>query len=279
MLKVKLVFGTGVHRGKHCALRRETFLIGRSTEADLTLDTNRVSRRHCLIRCAEHGVTLEDLGSRNGVRLNDKVVEPNTSHAVYHHDLIDIGEWRFRFSIRDRDSNAPVTADKPANMTVPTTAGQDAQGSGNNEVLREAASQTVDIGGVMNELDQLAEELQDLEPVPGSPAIKMQQTGAMDTKEMAGPTSETWREEASAESGSQHSPEESNSPPQSASDSKDPVSGKDTPDQGTASESIVDEENTEGRPSGPGKLPEHLRPKGPIDSTDAAGLALKRLFG
>lgn len=46
------------------------FVIGRSAECQLSLDDPLCSRRHALLTVSDNGVTLEDLGSRNGVFVN-----------------------------------------------------------------------------------------------------------------------------------------------------------------------------------------------------------------
>lgn len=46
------------------------FVIGRSAECQLSLDDPLCSRRHALLTVSDSGVTLEDLGSRNGVFVN-----------------------------------------------------------------------------------------------------------------------------------------------------------------------------------------------------------------
>jgi predicted component of type VI protein secretion system len=45
-------------------------LVGRSEECDITIFDPSVSRRHARIRVADGRVVLEDLGSRNGCRVN-----------------------------------------------------------------------------------------------------------------------------------------------------------------------------------------------------------------
>lgn len=46
------------------------FVIGRSTECQLSLDDPLVSRRHAALLVGSDGVTIQDLGSRNGVDIN-----------------------------------------------------------------------------------------------------------------------------------------------------------------------------------------------------------------
>ncbi|MFZ6185386.1 FHA domain-containing protein [Nannocystis pusilla] len=55
------------------------FVIGRSTECQLSLDDPLVSRRHAVLSVGSDGVTIEDLGSRNGVYINGLKIARETS--------------------------------------------------------------------------------------------------------------------------------------------------------------------------------------------------------
>ena len=50
------------------------FIVGRSTECQLSLDDPLVSRRHALLLVTSDGVTIEDLHSRNGVSVNGRPI-------------------------------------------------------------------------------------------------------------------------------------------------------------------------------------------------------------
>jgi pSer/pThr/pTyr-binding forkhead associated (FHA) protein len=65
------------------------FVIGRSAECQLALDDPLVSRKHALLTVRTDNVTVEDLGSRNGVRVNDTKIEGRVD--VAHGDKITIG--------------------------------------------------------------------------------------------------------------------------------------------------------------------------------------------
>lgn len=52
-----------------------SFLIGRSPQCDIVLDSGRVSRRHARVSVSEQGVFVEDLGSRNGTFINGEQVK------------------------------------------------------------------------------------------------------------------------------------------------------------------------------------------------------------
>lgn len=70
------------------------FVIGRSTSCHLALDDALVSRRHAVFHVAEEGVTVEDLGSRNGIALNGEPVQGR--QPVRHMDRVTIGSQEVR---------------------------------------------------------------------------------------------------------------------------------------------------------------------------------------
>lgn len=70
--------------------------IGRHPECAITLNVDRVSRRHARIeRDAAGRLLLEDLGSTNGTYLNGGRLETPT--ALEHGDVLHIGDREFRF--------------------------------------------------------------------------------------------------------------------------------------------------------------------------------------
>ncbi len=70
----------GADEGKRFEISEEAMeiTIGRSPECDVCLDDPNSSRRHCLIKRNWHGFTAQDLGSKNGVLVNGKVIEGPT---------------------------------------------------------------------------------------------------------------------------------------------------------------------------------------------------------
>ncbi|MCA9554261.1 MAG: FHA domain-containing protein [Myxococcales bacterium] len=67
----------GPDEGKRYELAEDAseLTLGRSPDCDITLNDHNVSRRHCLIKRDWHGFTAQDLGSKNGVILNGKVIQ------------------------------------------------------------------------------------------------------------------------------------------------------------------------------------------------------------
>ncbi len=49
-------------------------VIGRSEDADITLDDRWASRRHCLIEAQDGMLIVQDLGSKHGTLLNDAII-------------------------------------------------------------------------------------------------------------------------------------------------------------------------------------------------------------
>ncbi len=68
--------------------------IGRLPEADIQLDSSRVSRKHAqLVRDDLGAWIIRDLASRNGTRVNG---EPVTEHVIGQDDVIEIGQFQLR---------------------------------------------------------------------------------------------------------------------------------------------------------------------------------------
>ena len=61
--------------GREILLREGENLLGRTHDAAVWVDDASVSRHHALIRISDHGVTLEDAGSRNGTFLRGERID------------------------------------------------------------------------------------------------------------------------------------------------------------------------------------------------------------
>jgi len=65
-------------------------IIGRSSNADICLDLQNISRRHALLHVGET-VLIEDLGSSNGTRVHDRDLARGEAAAVKVGDVIELG--------------------------------------------------------------------------------------------------------------------------------------------------------------------------------------------
>jgi pSer/pThr/pTyr-binding forkhead associated (FHA) protein len=100
-------------------LHRPVLLVGRHIECDVRLDSSKVSRRHCCLAMAYDRVLIRDLGSRNGVRVNGRVVEEARLHFG---DELAIGPVLFRLELEPGEIRPSSTA-KTARPAPPAAAG------------------------------------------------------------------------------------------------------------------------------------------------------------
>jgi pSer/pThr/pTyr-binding forkhead associated (FHA) protein len=93
---VALVITSGPRSGERIDITGE-LTVGRE-DTDVELNDSEVSRRHVVLRPVAAGVEIEDLGSRNGTRVNgERVGAPVT---VSENASIEIGETTLRLEIR-----------------------------------------------------------------------------------------------------------------------------------------------------------------------------------
>ncbi len=69
-----LLVVAGPARGETLSIEGLPAVIGRSTDADLTLTDDTVSRRHAEFRGDRAAIEVEDLGSSNGTTLNGNAI-------------------------------------------------------------------------------------------------------------------------------------------------------------------------------------------------------------
>ena len=74
-------------------LFKETMTIGRADSCDIQLVNDFLSRVHARIVSAPNGVAIEDVESRNGIRVNEKDVK---RQELRNGDIIELGPMRFR---------------------------------------------------------------------------------------------------------------------------------------------------------------------------------------
>lgn len=75
-------------------IERRKVLIGRASHNDIMLDSKWVSRHHAIIICHEHGASLVDINSTNGMTVNSRQVR---QQALMNKDIIVIGDYRLKY--------------------------------------------------------------------------------------------------------------------------------------------------------------------------------------
>ena len=83
------------HEGAYLLLPPRTS-IGRTPDNDLQLRENYISRAHAVVKLGADNAIIEDLGSRNGVFVNDRRVRRELLHDG---DLVMLGKAHFRFEV------------------------------------------------------------------------------------------------------------------------------------------------------------------------------------
>ncbi len=87
-------------------LAKKIVSLGRATTNDIILDDMRVSRNHAQLEFSAAGITLVDLGSANGTRLNGVQVERATLRPG---DTISLGTQQLKYLVENVSDDAGVT--------------------------------------------------------------------------------------------------------------------------------------------------------------------------
>ena len=102
------------------------YVAGRGETCDLQLVSEEISREHAEIVRLWDGVVVNDLGSKNGVRVNDVVL--GERRRLRDGDLIQIGPATLRLSdpadryLRDFEARAPQVSGTEEQEAIPTSA-------------------------------------------------------------------------------------------------------------------------------------------------------------
>ncbi len=101
----------------------DPLLIGRQESCDIVLDDPQVSREHARLRFVEGAAVLEDLASRNGVRVNGDRIE---SIELRSGDEFSIGATSFRLGAADLNVTQAATVIEAATVLLENLPGLDA---------------------------------------------------------------------------------------------------------------------------------------------------------
>ncbi|MCO5166749.1 MAG: serine/threonine-protein kinase [Planctomycetes bacterium] len=120
-MRLRLAFRTGAHRGHTLEFDPpRTLILGRSSQADLQIYDERISRRHCAIRVDPQGGRVKDLGSGNGTYLNGVEVRET---VIADGDVLMIG--RTEIELRYVEAAPPgAPFGQPARAAPPQPAAQ-----------------------------------------------------------------------------------------------------------------------------------------------------------
>ncbi len=80
-----------------------------------------VSRKHAMITVRGHQLMLKDLGSTNGTRLNDSVLEPNREYRLHHGDQLMLGGLHLQIQFSVVPAQNSVRAAQAAELQLDAT--------------------------------------------------------------------------------------------------------------------------------------------------------------
>lgn len=109
-----LVVVDGPRKGTRYPLQEGETLIGRGPFSHVLLEDQSVSRRHCMVTREHESITVRDLGSKNGTRVNARPI--GEAVTVGHGDLVQTGIYTLRVITRPvsmEEELAAITAPQP----------------------------------------------------------------------------------------------------------------------------------------------------------------------
>lgn len=87
-----------LHGGSPILLGKAILFLGRGSECDIVLtDSRKVSRKHCCVAQIDSRIMIRDLGSTNGVRINETVAKEESELAVG--NVLWVGDLGFRLEV------------------------------------------------------------------------------------------------------------------------------------------------------------------------------------
>lgn len=92
----RLVFLSGPLKGKRLVVQQDAVVIGRDPDCSIVVPDDEISRKHVAIERTAEGVRIRDLGSMNGILLNDRQLR---EAFLQHGDTFEIGRTRAQFQM------------------------------------------------------------------------------------------------------------------------------------------------------------------------------------
>ena len=134
---------SGTLRGQIFQVPRGKFILGREPDCHLVLDTNSVSRHHCVLLLDDYTLRIRDLSSKNGTFVNRDLTRIG-ERILAHGDTVRVGDLVIRVALESTastpaasletkgvepdttqlDSHSPgrPKADEPSSADVPQVA-------------------------------------------------------------------------------------------------------------------------------------------------------------
>ncbi len=103
----RLTVEAGRELGREWIVRLgQTFVVGRAPDVAISVDDERISRRHAAVELRPEGLFVTDLGSRNGTFHDGRRLAPRTPTLAALGDSIELGAHRLRVDLGGIDDKA-----------------------------------------------------------------------------------------------------------------------------------------------------------------------------
>jgi len=118
-MKVQLIVVQGKPEGKTIPLLGPRYKIGRGETCHLRPSSEQVSREHAEFIVGQSGVSVTDLGSRNGTLVNGRAI--TAPQDLKNGDLVQVGNLTFAVSIQGAPASAAPAASGPSPARKPVS--------------------------------------------------------------------------------------------------------------------------------------------------------------
>jgi pSer/pThr/pTyr-binding forkhead associated (FHA) protein len=98
-----IVLLTGAAAGSEYPLQSDRIVLGRGPDVHFDFDDDHLSRQHAALELTSEGFQLRDLGSTNGISVNDNTVDVA---LLQHGDRFTIGRLTFQYVVQERTDRA-----------------------------------------------------------------------------------------------------------------------------------------------------------------------------
>jgi len=126
---------SGPEHRSHSILSGRSVCFGREGDVEILLEDDAVSPRHALVTDRGGRWIITDLGSRTGTRLNGVPISPDRPVVLGDADLIEIGPFTFRASLKESEGH-PVTAEEKPELSDATVYDAELMEKGGERISR-----------------------------------------------------------------------------------------------------------------------------------------------
>jgi pSer/pThr/pTyr-binding forkhead associated (FHA) protein len=108
-MEARFIVISGPFRGQTFQVPRGKFILGRETDCHLVLDSNSVSRHHCVQLLDDYTLRIRDLASKNGTFVNRDQTRLG-ERILVHGDTVRVGDMVIRIDLESGTASATAAS-------------------------------------------------------------------------------------------------------------------------------------------------------------------------